>query len=126
MQVPHNLLYALTCTLFAWLCRYVLLKGVNDSDEDAERLGEMLKHIRCAVNVIMYNTHEGAPFRPSESERVLQFRDSIRQAGKICTVRESKGDDEMAACGQLGSADRHRIPAKNILQLSGGSWALPV
>lgn len=117
--------------------RYVMLKGVNDSLEDAERLWHTLKPIHCAVNLIMYNSHKGAPFKASEPSTVLAFRDAVRAHGKLCTIRESKvcwchptllrheqaivigsishllqGDDEMAACGQLGSEDRQRIAPK--------------
>lgn len=118
-----------------------MLKGINDTLEDAKRLGNMLQGVHCAVNLIMYNSHEGAPFKAADAKAVLQFRDTVRTHGKLCTIRESKvsvaaipardlnrctalvmmavnilrrlyiqGDDEMAACGQLGSVDRQRIP----------------
>lgn len=75
---------------FQRFCRYVLLKGVNDSLEDAERLGCMLKTVHCAVNLIMYNSHEGAPFKASAYQTALVFRDAVRALGKLCTIRESK------------------------------------
>ena len=50
----------------------------------------------------MYNPHNGAPFQRTPPETTAAFRDTVRRAKIVCTVRESKGDDEMAACGQLG------------------------
>lgn len=81
---------SVTAVTRCWSCRYVLLKGVNDSLEDAEQLGHMLRGVYCAVNLIMYNSHEGAPFEAAETMAVLQFRDTVRTYGKLCTIRESK------------------------------------
>lgn len=82
---------------------YVMLKGVNDSLEDAHRLLAWTKNIYCMINLIVFNPHEGTPFQKCPEDVVAQFRSVLVRGGKICTVRASKGDDEMAACGQLGN-----------------------
>lgn len=55
------------------------------------------------VNLICFNPFAGTRFRASPIEQVLQFRSVLIQAGRVCTIRDSRGDDEMAACGQLGN-----------------------
>jgi 23S rRNA (adenine2503-C2)-methyltransferase len=62
----------------------------------------MLEPINCKVNLILFNPHAGTRFFPSENEQVLAFRSVLIQGGRVCTIRDSRGDDEMAACGQLG------------------------
>ncbi|KAI7844767.1 hypothetical protein COHA_001649 [Chlorella ohadii] len=84
------------------LVAYTMLQDVNDTDEDARRLLELVKNIRCKVNLIVYNEYPGTPFRPSTPERVQAFRSILIQGGHVATVRDSRGDDQMAACGQLG------------------------
>ncbi|GAX77170.1 hypothetical protein CEUSTIGMA_g4615.t1 [Chlamydomonas eustigma] len=81
---------------------YVLLRHINDTAEDAVRLSDLLKDVYCMVNLIVFNPHEGTQFKGSEEESVKTFRSILVKAGKVCTVRVSKGDDTMSACGQLG------------------------
>lgn len=81
---------------------YVMLKGVNDSRDDAKRLLKLTAGVPCKVNLIPFNPHEGSEFLPSDRADVLRFRDFLVQKGMVCTIRESRGDDRMAACGQLG------------------------
>ncbi|GIL77975.1 hypothetical protein Vretimale_7376 [Volvox reticuliferus] len=90
---------------------YVLLAGVNDTLEDAQRLLAITTDIYCLVNLIVFNPHEGTPFRRSTEESVRAFRGVFLAAGRPCTVRTSKGDDEMAACGQLGDVNLSARPA---------------
>eukprot|EP00775_Hariotina_reticulata_P001248 gene1248-1588_t len=85
------------------LVEYTLLQGVNDSLEDAARLVELLNGIEAKVNLIMFNPYLGTRFQRSPIETALSFRSVLIQAGRICTIRDSRGDDEMAACGQLGN-----------------------
>jgi 23S rRNA (adenine2503-C2)-methyltransferase len=87
---------------------YVLLKGVNDSEEDARRLTRLLKGIRAKVNLIPFNEHRGSPFRRPSDEILEKFR-QILMAGRLTTViRQSKGADILAACGQLGGTANPR------------------
>lgn len=85
------------------LVEYTMLAGVNDSLQDAQRLVALLEGVHAKVNLIMFNPFQGTRFKPSTIEQVLAFRSVLIQAGRICTIRDSRGDDEMAACGQLGN-----------------------
>eukprot|EP00953_Heterococcus_sp_UTEX-ZZ885_P031547 16543-Heterococcus_DN1.PRE.1 len=81
-----------------------LLKGINDSHDDAVRLAAMAQRLRCVVNLIDFNHHEGSEFQRVETAAALAFRATVmRTGGILCTMRDSKGDDEASACGQLGS-----------------------
>jgi 23S rRNA (adenine2503-C2)-methyltransferase len=83
---------------------YVLLKGVNDSDEDAGRLAHLLSGIPAKVNLIPFNPCPGLPFEPAEPERVEQFRAILVERHVTSIVRKSRGQDIAAACGQLVAA----------------------
>lgn len=82
---------------------YVMLKNVNDSEEDAARLVELVKDIPCKVNLITFNSHPGSAFEPTPLDEVLKFRDRVANAGFVVHIRNSRGDDEKMACGQLGT-----------------------
>jgi len=80
---------------------YILIKGINDSVNDAERLAKLLRPIRCKVNLIPLNTYEGCDLgRPAEA--VIQaFYDVLFAKNYTVIIRRSKGQDISAACGQL-------------------------
>lgn len=78
---------------------YTLLRGVNDSLEDAGRLADWLEGVACVVNLITFNAHEGTPFGSSSVETSEAFRQALAARGQLCTFRDSRGDDGMAACG---------------------------
>ena len=80
---------------------YILIQGVNDSESDARRLAKLLQTIRCKINLIPYNPHEGCDFdRPTEA--VIQaFYDILFAKNFTVIIRRSKGQDISAACGQL-------------------------
>jgi 23S rRNA (adenine2503-C2)-methyltransferase len=87
---------------------YVLLGGVNDSEQDARELVKILKGIRAKVNVIPFNPHPGSSYvRPSD-ERIARFRDVLHEAGVQVNVRRPRGDDIQAACGQLQGEELSR------------------
>ncbi len=83
---------------------YVMLDGVNDSDEDAYRLIEHIRGIPAKVNLIPFNEWPGAPYKRSGDARIRRFADIIHKAGYASPVRTPRGEDIMAACGQLKSA----------------------
>jgi len=87
---------------------YVMLKGVNDSDNDARELIRLLKGIPAKVNLIPFNPWPGAPFECSSNNRIRAFGDIIYQAGYAAPVRATRGQDIMAACGQLKSASERK------------------
>jgi len=80
---------------------YVMLDGVNDSLEEADRLVELLGGLRSLVNLIPWNPVDHPLFRRSSKIRVRAFQDRVQQGGLRCTVRREKGSDIDAACGQL-------------------------
>src|SRR5207302_8410912 len=80
---------------------YVLLKGVNDSDEDAARLAALLKGLPVKVNLIPYNENPGLGFGDPGQERLQAFRAQLTKRGIISMVRKNRGRDIAAACGQL-------------------------
>ncbi len=80
---------------------WVLLDGVNDAPEDAERLARLLRGVRAKVNLIPFNDWEGSGFRRPPLARILAFQSILLDAGITTTVRWSKGEDIGAACGQL-------------------------
>jgi 23S rRNA (adenine2503-C2)-methyltransferase len=80
---------------------YVLLQGVNDSLEDARRLGRLIRAIPCKVNLIGLNPGPELPFRTPPDEHVLEFQQALRRSGIAAFVRKPRGRDIFAACGQL-------------------------
>ncbi len=80
---------------------YVLIKGVNDSDEDARRLVRLLMGLPAKVNIIPFNSYSGSEFEPPEQEQVYRFQSILLHAGMTAPVRKSRGADILAACGQL-------------------------
>ena len=85
---------------------YILLKGVNDSPEQARQTASIARKLNAKVNVIPYNAHPYADFERPGEETIRSFAGILQSEGIIATVRESKGNDIDAACGQL--AGRHR------------------
>ncbi len=80
---------------------YILIKGVNDSEKDARRLAKLLQPIRCKINLIPYNPHDGSDYdRPSE-EVMQAFYRILFDKNYTVIIRRSKGEDISAACGQL-------------------------
>ncbi|HKE00642.1 MAG TPA: 23S rRNA (adenine(2503)-C(2))-methyltransferase RlmN [Planctomycetota bacterium] len=90
---------------------YVLLRGVNDRPEQARELARRLRGVRGGVNLIPYNPIPGSPYERPDDERVRAFRDALRRAGVVATVRWSKGLEAEAACGQLRIAERSGDPS---------------
>jgi 23S rRNA (adenine2503-C2)-methyltransferase len=83
---------------------YVMLKGVNDSDEDAKRLVKLIAGIPAKINLIPFNEWPGAPYERSDWSRIERFADIVYKAGYASPIRTPRGEDIMAACGQLKSA----------------------
>ncbi|HWG79942.1 MAG TPA: 23S rRNA (adenine(2503)-C(2))-methyltransferase RlmN, partial [Stellaceae bacterium] len=82
---------------------YVMLKGVNDSPAEAKALVRLLAGIPAKVNLIPFNPWPGAPFERSSEAAIKAFSDIVNAAGYSSPVRTPRGEDIMAACGQLKS-----------------------
>jgi 23S rRNA (adenine2503-C2)-methyltransferase len=80
---------------------YVLLDGINDSDDDARRVAALVRGIKCKLNLIPFNPGSELPYQPSPLKRVLGFQDVLRSRQVPAYIRISRGQDVMAACGQL-------------------------
>jgi 23S rRNA (adenine2503-C2)-methyltransferase len=91
---------------------YVMLKGVNDSPADAKALVKLLDGIPSKVNLIPFNPWPGAPYECSEAADIERFADILSAARIAAPVRATRGDDILAACGQLKSdSERRRVAA---------------
>ena len=96
---------------------YIMLKGINDSDEDARRLVKLINGIPAKINLIPFNEWPGAPYKRSSNNRINAFADIIHNAGYSSPIRKPRGEDIMAACGQLKSVtERERKPKKQIME----------
>ncbi|RMF41005.1 MAG: 23S rRNA (adenine(2503)-C(2))-methyltransferase RlmN, partial [Alphaproteobacteria bacterium] len=82
---------------------YVMLKGVNDSDADARRLVRLIAGIPAKINLIPFNPWPGSPYERSDWDRIEAFAEIVNRAGYASPVRTPRGQDIMAACGQLKS-----------------------
>jgi 23S rRNA (adenine2503-C2)-methyltransferase len=80
---------------------YILIKGINDSQEDAQRLTKLLRPIRAKINLIPFNSYEKSEFQRPEESVILKFKDILSKTNYTALVRYSKGQDISAACGQL-------------------------
>ena len=80
---------------------YALIGGVNDTDEEIDSLCDFCRGTLCHVNIIQLNEVSGSPFKPSTPEKAQQFVDRLARVGVEATIRNSRGADIDAACGQL-------------------------
>ena len=93
---------------------YVLLGRLNDSPEDARRVAKLLANLRAKVNLIPWNPGE-LPFEKPDAARVEEFRRILTDKGVRAFVRFSRGQDVMAACGQLALLESNDVPGRTIL-----------
>jgi 23S rRNA (adenine2503-C2)-methyltransferase len=98
---------------------YVLLDKVNDSDEHARQLANLLNqhNLRAKVNLIPHNPAEALPYSPSTEERVQRFKSILESKGVPAYVRRPRGRDVYAACGQLAQ-DVHHLPSPQLVQIN--------
>ncbi|WP_457575764.1 23S rRNA (adenine(2503)-C(2))-methyltransferase RlmN [Desulfomarina sp.] len=85
---------------------YILLKGINDSDREARELARILRKIPCKINLLPYNESPNLPYRSPDGERILAFQDILRKAHFSVFIRNSRGSDISAACGQLAGKNK--------------------
>lgn len=108
------------------LFEYVMLAGINDSMEDAKRLINLVQDIPCKINLIQFNPHSGSLFKPTKEAKMIEFRNALAAGGCTVFLRLSRGDDKMAACGQLGKpgdfqAPLLRVPPQFVKVLHGSA-----
>ncbi|MFQ5483669.1 MAG: radical SAM protein, partial [Nitrospinaceae bacterium] len=82
---------------------YVLLQGINDSQEDALRLARLLRRIPCKINLIPFNGFAGSPYRAPSAGQVSVFQDLLIARHYSVFVRKNRGTDILGACGQLAA-----------------------
>jgi 23S rRNA (adenine2503-C2)-methyltransferase len=97
---------------------YVLLGGVNDTAENAREVAELLRGLRCKVNLIALNPGPGIDFTTPNEERVVTFQNILRQSGTPAFVRRPRGRDIYAACGQLKRTVELATPAEPLHSIS--------
>lgn len=101
---------------------YVMLDGINDSDADAHQLVKLIKGIPAKINLIPFNEWPGSPYKRSPQARIKAFSEIVFQAGYASPIRKPRGEDIMAACGQLKSAterDRRKSRAQIAAETGG-------
>jgi hypothetical protein len=84
------------------------------------RLVEILEPVEAKINLINFNAHEGTPFARTSTEQLLAFRSVVIKGGRVCTIRDSRGDDQLAACGQLGDLGNAARPKAVRAPVVGG------
>lgn len=99
---------------------YVMLKGVNDSDADAWRLVKLIAGIPAKINLIPFNAWPGSPYERSDWDRIEAFAEIVNRAGYASPVRTPRGQDIMAACGQLKSATERARKTKAQIAAEAG------
>jgi len=80
---------------------YILIRGVNDREEDALKVVELLRGLRAKINLIPLNSHPSVDLSPSSMEEILRFQEILISHNYTAIIRKSKGQDISAACGQL-------------------------
>ncbi len=83
------------------LFEYLVIKDLNDDMKSAKKLVKLLSGIKAKVNLIYFNPYPGSPYQRPSKKSMLEFKEYLNNHGVICTIRESKGLDISAACGQL-------------------------
>ena len=99
------------------MIEYVLIPGVNDANEHADELVEFVRPLHCAVNVIPYNPRRNSPWPAPSDEDVYRFVQRVKSGGVFTKRRRTKGRDQMAACGQLGT---QHIRGRKMIELTTG------
>lgn len=99
---------------------YVMLAGVNDSDEHARQLARCLKDVPAKINLIPFNPFPATRYQRSSVDRIDRFFELLNQAGIVTITRKTRGDDIDAACGQLAGRFHDRTHRRERLAAIGG------
>lgn len=85
---------------------YVLFQGINDRNDDAKKLADLLRGLPCMINLMLFNPFPGCGYERPDEFRASVFRDILVSSGYVTVIRGSRGSDILAACGQLRAASR--------------------
>ncbi|MBC2714429.1 MAG: 23S rRNA (adenine(2503)-C(2))-methyltransferase RlmN [Desulfobacteraceae bacterium] len=85
---------------------YILIRDINDSIKDANRLAKLLRPVKAKINLIPFNEHPGSEFKCPDETVVLKFQEVLHQKSYTAIIRHSKGRDISAACGQLSAKNK--------------------
>jgi 23S rRNA (adenine2503-C2)-methyltransferase len=98
---------------------YVMLDGINDSEQQARELLRLVRDVPCKFNLIPFNPFPQSPYRRAKADAIQRFRDILIQGGIITTLRKTRGDDIDAACGQLAGQvqDKTKRTMQRIVQI---------
>lgn len=99
---------------------YVMIKDVNDSELDAFRLVKLISGIPAKINLIPFNEWPGSAYKRSDWSQIKKFSDIIHRAGYASPVRTPRGEDIMAACGQLKSETERQRRSKKEISMEAG------
>ncbi|NPA54887.1 MAG: 23S rRNA (adenine(2503)-C(2))-methyltransferase RlmN [Epsilonproteobacteria bacterium] len=88
------------------LFEYLVIDGVNDDKKSADKLVKLLNGIAAKVNLIYFNPYPGTTYKRPTTQKMEEFKNYLNKKGVICTIRQSKGMDISAACGQLRQKDK--------------------
>ena len=86
----------------------MLLKNINDSQQCAKQLVRLMGKFPSKLNLIEFNAWPGVAYQPSDTETIQKFYQTIKQSGNIVTLRRSRGEDILGACGQLKTESEKR------------------
>jgi 23S rRNA (adenine2503-C2)-methyltransferase len=86
---------------------YVLLEGINDSDDDARRLAKWLKGIPCKINLIPFNSFQSSEYRPPQDKQTFKFQDYLIEQNFSAFIRQNRATDILGACGQLAAESQN-------------------
>ncbi len=100
---------------------YVMLKGINDSEDDARALVKLVKKVPCKFNLIPFNPWPGTPYECSDQETIERFQQILADAGLTCPIRTPRGRDILAACGQLRT-DSEKLSAREQRERAEQAW----
>lgn len=84
---------------------YILFEGVNDSDAHVKQLARICNGLKCRINLMRFHSIPDAPLRGTSQEKLVEFRDKLNRKGITATIRASRGEDILAACGLLSTRE---------------------
>ena len=87
----------------------MLLEGINDSEQDARDLMSILKGLPTKINLIPFNPFSGTNYTCSPKRVISRFKQQLLDCGYVATVRKTRGDDIVAACGQLAGEVQYKM-----------------